>query len=68
MSSLPSSMGMKVPAIIAEAKSALEAGHCVVIGLQTTGEVGLRMQWSNFVSCYLMFIACDTAELLGWLN
>lgn len=32
-------MGMKVPAIVAEAKAALEAGQCVVIGLQTTGEV-----------------------------
>ena len=32
-------MGMKVPAVVAEAKSALDAGHCVVIGLQSTGEV-----------------------------
>ena len=33
------SMGMKVPAIVEETKKALEAGYCVVIGLQTTGEV-----------------------------
>ena len=33
------SMSMKVPAIVAEAKKALESGMCVVIGLQTTGEV-----------------------------
>jgi hypothetical protein len=32
-------MGMKVPAIVEETKKALEAGYCVVIGLQTTGEV-----------------------------
>lgn len=32
-------MSMKVPAIVAEAKKALESGMCVVIGLQTTGEV-----------------------------
>ena len=34
------SLGMKVPAIVAEAKTVLDSGHCVVIGLQTTGEVG----------------------------
>ena len=33
------SMGLKVPAVVAEAKAALDAGHCVVIGLQSTGEV-----------------------------
>ena len=33
-------MGMKVPTIIQEAKAALDHGQCVVIGLQTTGEVG----------------------------
>lgn len=33
------SLGIKVPTIIEEAKSSLEAGFCVVIGLQTTGEV-----------------------------
>lgn len=33
------SMSMKVPAIVKEAKEALESGLCVVIGLQTTGEV-----------------------------
>ena len=32
-------MSMKVPAIVAEAKKALESDMCVVIGLQTTGEV-----------------------------
>ena len=33
------SMSMKVPTIVAEAKKALEDDFCVVIGLQTTGEV-----------------------------
>ena len=33
------SMSMKVPKIVEEAKEALEDGYCVVIGLQTTGEV-----------------------------
>lgn len=31
-------ISMKVPAVIAKAKEALSQGHCVVIGLQTTGE------------------------------
>ena len=33
------SMGLKVPAVVVEAKAALDAGQCVVIGLQSTGEV-----------------------------
>ena len=36
---LISSMGIKVPAIIKLTKAALDKGQCVVIGLQTTGEV-----------------------------
>lgn len=35
-------LGMKVPTIIEESKSSLEAGFCVVIGLQTTGEASLQ--------------------------
>jgi hypothetical protein len=31
-------VSMKVPAVVEEAKRALEAGHCVVVGLQSTGE------------------------------
>ncbi|CAC5397982.1 Protein strawberry notch homolog 2,Protein strawberry notch homolog 1,Protein strawberry notch,Protein FORGETTER 1 [Mytilus coruscus] len=34
-------MGMKVPAIVKEAKESLDGGSCVVIGLQTTGEASL---------------------------
>ena len=32
-------LGMKVPTIVKEAKEALDNGQCIVIGLQTTGEV-----------------------------
>ncbi|EDV27087.1 uncharacterized protein TRIADDRAFT_54670 [Trichoplax adhaerens] len=34
-------MSLKVPAIVREAKAALDEGYCVVIGLQTTGEASL---------------------------
>ena len=30
---------MKVPTIVKEAREAIQAGQCIVIGLQTTGEV-----------------------------
>lgn len=33
---------MKVPFVVKEAQAALDAGHCVVIGLQSTGEAGLE--------------------------
>ena len=33
---------MKVPAIVEQAKKSLEQGYCVVIGLQTTGEVSSK--------------------------
>ena len=35
------SMSMKVPTIVQEAQQALQDGYCVVIGLQSTGEVGI---------------------------
>ena len=35
------SMSMKVPTIVQEAQKALQDGYCVVIGLQSTGEVCL---------------------------
>ncbi|XP_019644077.1 PREDICTED: protein FORGETTER 1-like [Branchiostoma belcheri] len=40
-------MGMKVPAIVQEAKESLEKGYCVVIGLQTTGEASLECELSK---------------------
>lgn len=33
------SMSMKVPTIVQKSQQALQAGYCVVIGLQSTGEV-----------------------------
>ena len=47
-------MSMKVPKIVEEAKQALDDGYCVVIGLQTTGEVSfvfylLISQFYNFL-------------------
>jgi len=39
MIGLTFSLGIKVPKIIEEVKTSLNAGFCVVIGLQTTGEV-----------------------------
>ena len=43
------SMSMKVPTIVEEAQQALQAGYCVVIGLQSTGEVCFLLL-SNFLS------------------
>ena len=43
------SMSMKVPTIVEEAQQALQAGYCVVIGLQSTGEVCFLFL-SNFFS------------------
>ncbi|KAK7504954.1 hypothetical protein BaRGS_00003982 [Batillaria attramentaria] len=37
-------MGLKVPAVVAEAKAALDNGQCVVIGLQSTGEASLDQE------------------------
>ena len=37
------SLGMKVPTIVKEAQHALDNGQCIVIGLQTTGEVGVAL-------------------------
>ena len=42
-------MSMKVPTIVEEAQQALQAGYCVVIGLQSTGEVCFLFL-SNFLS------------------
>ena len=43
------SMSMKVPTIVEEAQQALQAGYCVVIGLQSTGEVCFLFLSSFFV-------------------
>ena len=36
-------LGMKVPSVVKLAKQSLEAGKCVVIGMQSTGEAGLSV-------------------------
>ena len=43
-------MGMKVPTIVQLAKEALNQGHCVVIGLQTTGEVNISILFMFLLS------------------
>ena len=57
ISSLPCpSMSMKVPFIVAEVKKALDNGFCVVIGLQTTGEV---CAWDEAkIECTRMLVLC----------
>lgn len=37
-------LGIKVPAVVREAKAVLDAGYCVVIGLQTTGEASMESE------------------------
>lgn len=41
------SMGVKVPHIVEMAKQALADGHCVVIGLQSTGEASLDVEMTS---------------------
>lgn len=43
------SIGMKIPTIVKEAQTALENGCCVVIGLQSTGEVQGFTKMQEFV-------------------
>ena len=50
------SMSMKVPTIVEEAQQALQAGYCVVIGLQSTGEVCFLFLSSFFFSYGLQFL------------
>ncbi|XP_074658013.1 uncharacterized protein LOC141910988 [Tubulanus polymorphus] len=40
-------MCMKVPSIVKEAEESLASGHCIVIGLQTTGEASLESEMSR---------------------
>ena len=42
-------MSLKAPSVVEEAKKALADGHCVVIGLQTTGEVCLCVREYGYV-------------------
>ena len=36
-------VSLKVPAVVAAAKAAIEEGHCVVVGLQSTGAAHLTV-------------------------
>ena len=45
---------MKVPSIAEEARRALADGHCVVIGLQTTGEVRWLIWFSRLDVCVVL--------------
>ena len=37
-------VAMQIPVVVQEAKAALASGHCVVIGLQATGEAAAQVQ------------------------
>ena len=50
-------MSMKVPTIVEEAQQALQAGYCVVIGLQSTGEVCFL-----FVSSFFFFVRVTISD------
>lgn len=56
-------MSMKVPAIVKEAQQALQDGFCVVIGLQSTGEVCFICPLENVVF-FLLFISPFAKEYL----
>ena len=45
---------MKIPTIVKEAQSALENGCCVVIGLQSTGEV--QNFYTVVLLCTLLYV------------
>lgn len=49
-------MSMKIPAVVRATKAALDAGHCVVIGLQSTGEAALDS------------LGCVPGEACGWVS
>jgi len=57
------SMSMKVPAIVQEAQQALQAGYCVVIGLQSTGEASLESEITRCGGVLNGFIS-STEEIL----
>eukprot|EP00731_Ephydatia_muelleri_P029060 Em0020g704a len=61
-------MSMKVPAIVAEAKKALESGMCVVIGLQTTGESSLDNELVQKDGDIHGFVSLTKEILLRFIN
>ena len=48
-------MSMKVPTIVKEAQQALQDGFCVVIGLQSTGEVCFISPLADTVLFFFFF-------------
>ena len=49
-------MSLKIPAVVRAAKAALADGHCVVIGLQSTGEAALDS------------MGCAPGDACGWVS
>ena len=56
-------MSMKVPEIIRQTKEALQNGYSVIIGLQTTGEVGPVFS-ENVLMEITPFLSLKTVENL----
>lgn len=48
-------MSLKLPAVVRAAKAALADGHCVVVGLQSTGEAALDS------------MGCAPGDACGWV-
>ncbi|XP_072033726.1 uncharacterized protein [Amphiura filiformis] len=61
-------LGVKVPAVVKEAKAALESGHSVVIGLQTTGEASLESEMLKSDSKLTEFISIAREILIRFIN
>ncbi|CAH3034332.1 unnamed protein product [Porites lobata] len=57
-------MSMKVPTIVEEAQQALQAGYCVVIGLQSTGEASLESEISRCGGVLNGFVS-STEEIIS---
>lgn len=49
-------MSLKIPAVVQAARAALAEGHCVVVGLQSTGEAALDA------------MGCTPGEACGWVS
>ena len=65
-------MSMKVPEIVRQAKQALHEGYAVVIGLQTTGEVG-PIFYNRVVLQYIKtglhsYAALKATKALNWFQ
>ncbi|XP_025103699.1 protein FORGETTER 1-like [Pomacea canaliculata] len=61
-------ISMKVPAVVAETKVALDTGHAVIIGLQTTGEASLDSEVSRNNGNIKGFISVCREILLNFIK